>query len=129
MSNGFVARWEPLVLYLVFVPTKDRLQQDIPEEFLGSVLRELRQKMSNDEGGPKGLTEVQFMGRGETAAWGKENTLLLFAIGTTSSVEAVEPFFEKLGAWVKTQLNQASVLIIKWINSDAKALSVSDQPG
>ncbi|OHA26232.1 MAG: hypothetical protein A3C06_04560 [Candidatus Taylorbacteria bacterium RIFCSPHIGHO2_02_FULL_46_13] len=126
MNRTQLVNWENVVFYLLFVATKDRAQEPIPEYDLGLFISRLKEKLREEEGGPKGLTQVETRGRGETSAYGIEDTVLLFSFASTSDKKRLDEWFERLGAWIKTQLNQTEVVIIRWLSENASRLSVCD---
>jgi len=126
MNGSAVCNWNQVVFYLLFVPTTDRERRPIPEEELGSFFSELKGKLREEEGGPKALTQVETRGRGETTAYGIEDTILLFSFASTSDRQRLDAWFERLGDWVKTQLRQKEVVIIRWLIDGTDCLSVRD---
>ena len=112
-------KWEPLLLYLLFVPTKDRHENEIPHATFKSRFEELRERIKEEL---HAVTELEMKGKGETEQFGIEDTVLLLQVVSVTSEESATSFFETLTRWMVNAFDQTEVLLLRWIGVKGDAL-------
>ncbi len=118
-----LATWETVLLYLLFVPRKDRHYRTIPQRRFDRLRARLERKL---KAGLPGFTEIKF--RDAVGFWegGKEDVLLVFHIAVCDDEAAARVFLEGVGRWIKRAFDQKDVRALRWLAPGLSALKVVD---